>query len=247
VATQSFVNVAYGPEGLEMMAGGRSAVETLHALTAADEQRERRQAGIIDREGKAASFTGDGCYHWAGHVVGDGYACQGNLLVPGTVEAMAAEFERARKRASELADWLVESLAAGQEAGGDKRGRQAAAVLVVRENGGYGGITDRYLDLRVDDDPHPIRRLSSLVRLHHLHFGAVDRDNLIPLEEIAGELQQMMKRAGFYQGAVSGVFDGPTRKALRALVGSENLEERWSGTGEQIDLVVVDYLRQRYG
>jgi uncharacterized Ntn-hydrolase superfamily protein len=247
VATQSFANVAYGFEGLDRMAAGQSAEETIAALTDADEQRDQRQVGMVDRQGRAASYTGRGCYDWAGHIVGDGFACQGNILVPGTVEAMAAAYERARRGPGELADWLVSALAAGQAAGGDSRGRQAAGVLVVRHNGGYGGNNDRYLDLRVDDHPEPIDKLADLVAMHHLFFGEVDSNNVIPLEETAGALQEILRRTGDYHGPVSGAFDDETRAALRALVGRENLEERWDGAGDAIDRVVVDYLIKRFG
>ena len=138
VATQSFANVAYGLDGLDLMAGGHSAEETIAMLTAADPQRAQRQVGMVDKDGRAAAFTGEGCYDWAGHIVGDSFACQGNILIPGTVEAMAAAYETARSGPGELADWLVAALAAGQAAGGDSRGRQAAGVLVVRRDGGYG-------------------------------------------------------------------------------------------------------------
>ena len=247
VATQSFANVAYGLDGLEMMAADMSAEETIAALTAADEQRAQRQVGMVDKRGRAAAYTGAECYDWAGHAIGDGFACQGNILVAGTVAAMATAFEEARHGPGELADWLVSALAAGQAAGGDKRGRQAAGVLVVRHNGGYGGNNDRYLDLRVDDDPQPIDRLATLVQMHHLFFGVTDPADLVPLSDVAGDLQALLRRTGHYDGPVSGVFDEPTRRALRALVGSENLEERWDGTGEQIDRVVVEFLMQRFG
>ena len=247
VATQSFANVAYGLDGLEMMEQDAGAEETIAALTAADEQRAQRQVGMVDKRGRAAAYTGAECYDWAGHAIGDGFACQGNILVPGTVQAMAAAFEEARHGPGELADWLVSALAAGQAAGGDRRGRQAAGVLVVRHNGGYGGNNDRYLDLRVDDDPQPIDKLGELVRMHHLFFGVTDPADLVPLSDVAGDLQALLRRTGHYTGPVSGDFDEPTRRALRALVGSENLEERWDGTGEQIDRVVVDYLLKRLG
>ena len=129
----------------------------------------------------------------------------------------------------------------------DRRGRQAAGVLVVRHNGGYGGNNDRYLDLRVDDDPEPIDKLAELVAMHHLFFGVTNPADLVPLADIAGDLQALLRRTGHYDGPVSGDFDGATRRALRALVGSENLEERWDGTGDQIDRVVVDYLLKRLG
>lgn len=246
VATQSFANVAYGLDGLDLMENGLSAEETIERLTSADDQRGQRQVGMVDSHGRAASFTGGECYDWAGHIVGEGFACQGNILVPGTVEAMAAAFEEARRGQGELADWLVTALAAGQAAGGDSRGRQAAGVLVVRSNGGYGGNNDRYLDLRVDDHPEPIDKLSELVTMHHLLFGEVDPDNLVPVADVAAELQAVLLRTGHYNGQKSGIFDDATRSALRALVGSENLEERWDGTGDMIDMVVVDYLTRRF-
>lgn len=247
VATQSFANIAYGLDGLDLMAKEMGAAEAIETLTSADELRAQRQVGMVDKRGRAASFTGDDCYAWAGHIVGESFACQGNILVPGTVEAMAATFEEARRGSGELADWLVDALAAGQAAGGDSRGRQAAGVLVVRHNGGYGGNNDRYLDLRVDDHPEPIEKLAELVTMHHLLFGKVDPANLIPLAEVSGDLQQILLRTGHYSGPATGTFDEPTRAALRELVGAENLEERWDGTGDTIDRVVVDYLIDRFG
>ena len=247
VATQSYANMAYGPVGLEMMAQGMSAEQTIYALTQSDEGRAQRQVGVVDKSGRAAAYTGDGCHDWAGHIVGDGFACQGNILIPGTVEAMVKTFEAQRGRSGELADWLVAALAAGQEAGGDSRGRQAAGVLVVRENGGYGGRTDRYIDLRVDDDPYPIRKLQQLLTMHHLFFGRVNPDDLVPLADVAGELQKIVKATGDYDGPISGNFDEATRKALWSLVGRENLEERWDGTGDKIDKLVVNFLQDRFG
>jgi uncharacterized Ntn-hydrolase superfamily protein len=247
IATQSYANLSYGPDGLDMMASGLSASETILRLTGPDEQRDLRQIGVVDKNGRAAAYTGKGCYDWAGHIVGDGFACQGNILIPGTVEAMVATFQKVRGHEGELADWLVAALAAGQEAGGDSRGRQAAGVMVVRENGGYGGHTDRYLDLRVDDDPFPIRKLSKLVQMHHLYFGAVDPHNQIPIADITADLQTLLYRTGHYNSSANGIFDDETRKALRALVGAENLEERWDGTGDMIDKVVVDFLMERFG
>jgi uncharacterized Ntn-hydrolase superfamily protein len=247
VATQSYANMDYGPDGLRLMAEGLAAAEVIERLTNDDPDRGLRQVGLVDRQGQAAAFTGQDCYAWAGHHVGDGFACQGNILVPGTVEAMAATFNQARQGPGELADWLVAALAAGQAAGGDRRGRQAAGVLVVRANGGYGGRTDRYLDLRVDDDPEPIAKLQKLVQAHHLFFGQPDPAELIPLTEVAGDLQAGLQRSGYYAGPLSGQFDEATRQALRQLVGVENLEERWDGTGDLIDRQVVAYLLDRLG
>ncbi len=247
VATQSYANLSYGPLGLEMMAQGMTAEQTIYALTQSDDGRAQRQVGVVDKSGRAAAYTGEDCHDWAGHIVGDGFACQGNILIPGTVEAMAKTFEEKRGRSGELADWLVAALAAGQEAGGDSRGRQAAGVLVVRENGGYGGRTDRYIDLRVDDDPYPIKKLQQILTMHHLFFGQTDPDDLIPLADVAGELQKILQSTGDYDGPITGDFDDATRAALWSLVGRENLEERWDGTGDQIDKLVVTFLQDRFG
>ena len=246
VATQSYANLTYGDRGLDMMAGGKSAKESIQALTRSDENQALRQVGMVDASGQAHAFTGEDCYDWAGHHIGEGFACQGNILIPGTVEAMATQFEQRRKGEGELADWLVAALAAGQAAGGDSRGRQSAGVLVVREGGGYGGNNDRYLDLRVDDHPQPIAKLGDLVEMHHLYFGDVDPDNVVKLAEIAEELQEIATRAGHYLGVVNGKIDEASRKAFRALVGSENLEERWDGSGDRIDQEVIKFLRKKY-
>lgn len=247
VATQSYANLTYGPRGLEMMESGTPAEKTIETLTAEDEDRGLRQVGMVDRAGAAAAYTGTDCHTWAGHIAGEGFACQGNILIPGTVEAMAEHFERVRGGSGELADWLVGALGAGQEAGGDSRGRQSAAVVVVRENGGYGGNNDRYLDLRVDDHPRPIHRLGQLLAMHHLYFGETDPDDLVSLTGVAKELQDLLQRTGHYSGPVTGTFDAATRKALHALVGIENLEERWNGEGDTIDKCVVQYLRGKFG
>ena len=161
IATQAFANYQYGPEGLAYLANGYSAEETLEYLIKNDPEREERQLGIVDCKGKAVNYTGKNCFDWAGGIVGDGFAVQGNILLPGTIEAMASVFDKVRrKEKGELADWLVETLKAAEIAGGDRRGRQSASILVVRENGGYGGNNDRYLDLRVDDHPTPIEELA---------------------------------------------------------------------------------------
>ncbi len=246
VATQSYANITYGTDGLNMMAEGKTAVETIETLTAADELRERRQVGMVDAQGSAASFTGTGCHDWAGGITGDGFACQGNMLLPSTVETMAAFFEGARQGGGELAQWLLASLAAGQEAGGDKRGRQSASLLVVREGGGYGGNNDRYIDLRVDDNPFPIRELGRLLDLHRLYRGEVKPEDLIPLADVALSLQKVLMHTRHYYGALDGTFNAETREALNTLVGIENLEDRWDGDGDLIDKAVVEFLVEKY-
>ncbi len=246
VATQSYANVSYGFRGLDLMEEGRTAEETIAALIQNDDQKDLRQVGVVDRTGNAAAFTGKKCIEWAGHQVGEGYTCQGNILVPGTVEAMATRFEEIRGGEGELADWLVLTLEAGQEAGGDKRGRQAAGVIVVRDKGGYGGDNDRYLDLRVDDHPYPILKLKQLVENHHLYFGVVNPEDLIPLNSVAQELQNIMLKTGHYKDDPNGVVNEATLSALRHLVGEENLEERWNGDEKAIDNKVVEYLRGKF-
>lgn len=246
VATQSYANVTYGNRGLDYMGSGLSAAETIQKLIEEDPDKDLRQVGVVDKDGSASAFTGDKCHQWAGHHIGEGYTCQGNILLPGTVEAMAERFEEVRGGEGELADWLVLALEAGQEAGGDKRGRQAAGVIVVREGGGYGGDNDRYLDLRVDDHPYPILKLKQLVENHHLYFGEVDPEDLVPLNSVMAELQGIMVKTGHLKEKPSGLVDESSLTALRALVGEENLEERWNGDQKAIDQKVVEYLREKF-
>lgn len=246
VATQSYANTSFGPDGLALMAEGYSAEEALGQLIAQDEGRARRQAGLVDAQGRAATYTGDECHAWAGGLTGKHYAAQGNILVSAaTVESMAKAFE---ETTGELADRLVAALAAGQAAGGDRRGQQSASVLVVRPEGGYGGYNDRYLDLRVDDDPAPIERLQALVDLHHLFFKPPAPGEMIALEgELARDAQQILKWAGYYDGPINGEYDPPTQKAMRDLIGNENFEERFDEEKGLISSQVMDILRQKFG
>lgn len=245
VATQSYANTSFGPRGLALMASGFSAAETLDRLLMNDEGREQRQVGVIDRSGSAATFTGRKCMEWAGGVIGRGYAAQGNILVSeATVIAIAKGFEKAN---GELADRLVAALAAGQKAGGDRRGQQAAAVLVVREQGGYAGFNDRYIDLRVDDDRQPIERLAEILQLHHLYFGKPAESELIPMDRSAiRELQRITKASKQYTGPLSGEYDEVTRSAVEALISTENLEDRWPLGQAKIDPVSFRFLRKLY-
>jgi uncharacterized Ntn-hydrolase superfamily protein len=246
VATQSYANTSFGPDGLALMARGLSAEEALGQLVAADEGRERRQVGLVDGQGRASTFTGDECHAWAGGLTGTHYAAQGNILVSSaTVEAMARTFEEAK---GELADRLVEALAAAQAAGGDRRGQQSASVLVVRPDGGYGGYNDRYLDLRVDDDPVPIERLKALVDLHHLFFKPPAPGEMVAIEdELAREVQQILQWAGYYDGSITGEYDAATRQALTGLVGNENFEERFDEERGLLSIQVMDVFRQKFG
>ena len=166
IATQSFANTTFGPKGLELLESGKTAPEALQVLLKDDPQSAQRQAGMVDARGTPASFTGDKCNPWAGGKTGKHYAAQGNILTgKEVVAAMAATFEDTA--GLPLADRLVKALSAGQAAGGDSRGQQSAALLVVRAKGGYAGFNDRYIDLRVDDHPRPIEELARLLELHH--------------------------------------------------------------------------------
>jgi uncharacterized Ntn-hydrolase superfamily protein len=164
VATQSYANLRFGPDGLALLAQGKDAQQALDALIANDARPARRQLAIIDAQGNVAAYTGKGCHAWAGHKKGANYSVQGNILAgEAVVEAMAKAFTETK---GELPERLVAALAGGQQAGGDRRGRQSAALLVVKKNAGYGGNNDRYIDLRVDDHKTPIAELGRLLRMH---------------------------------------------------------------------------------
>ncbi len=248
IATQSLARVGYGPRGLAMLSDGTSAADTLAALLANDPDSDQRQVGIVDAQGRVAAHTGDACNHWAGHHTGNGFCCQGNILAGEMVlGAMATAYQTAK---GELADRLLAALQAGERAGGDRRGKQSAGLLVVRPNGGYGGDTDRYLDLRVDDAPDPVAKLGALLQMHHLYFGTPRAEDKLPITpEIARELQTMLIEQDYMQGDADGTWDEITRMAFWELVGTENLEVRWNldGDTDKIDRVALQHLRQRFG
>jgi len=248
VATQSYAKIGFGPDGLALMGEGLSAAEALSRLLEADEGRETRQVALVDARGGVAAHTGGECHDWAGHLMGDGFSAQGNLLAGvAVVDAMAAGFRRAE---GELADRLVKALHTGERAGGDKRGKQSAAVLVARPNGGYGGDNDRYLDLRVDDAEEPVADLIALVKLHHLHFQPPRPEDRLRIDEdIARELQAMMIEQGYMTGEVNGRWDEVCQQVFHMLIGNENLEMRWTPEANRhsIDRVALEYLRQRFG
>ncbi|MEN8097619.1 MAG: DUF1028 domain-containing protein [Chloroflexota bacterium] len=244
VATQSYANTSFGPEGLALMAEGTSATEALDILLSKDEDRELRQVGLVDSLGGSASFTGSECHAWAGSISRTNFCVQGNILTgQGVVEDMAGAFELEK---GELADRLVKALAAGQTAGGDSRGQQSAALLVVRERGGYAGFNDRYIDLRVDDNVAPIERLSALLDLHHLFFLPPTEEDKLYFDTISvRELQRILIWSGDYQGPITGDLDSRTEKALKALIGRENFEERVSYEEGWISRKVVDVLANK--
>jgi uncharacterized Ntn-hydrolase superfamily protein len=228
VATQSYANPRYGPDGLALLREGRSAAEAMEALLAADPGRDERQVGIVDARGGAATFTGAKCFDWASGRTGDGYAAQGNILVSAaTVDALATTFESTADQP--LAVRLIECLAAAQAAGGDRRGQQSAALIVVQQDAGYGGMSDRVVDLRVDDHPTPIDELQRLHGLHELLFGQTPRDSwLIVDETLRAEIDERLRRLGF--------------ERLEDWAGVQNLEERVDGE-DAIDPVVLEELR----
>ncbi|MDQ2714162.1 MAG: DUF1028 domain-containing protein [Chloroflexota bacterium] len=243
IATQSFANTGYGPRGLEFLVNGLSAAQALARLTTEDEERDQRQVGVVGVHGEPATYTGNACFPWAGGRVGEHYACQGNILVgQETVQAMARTFEGT---AGLLCDRLLAALAAGQEAGGDSRGQQSAALLVVREGGGYGGFNDRFIDLRVDDHPQPIAELKRILQLHKLYLFPPDPNDILTIDAaVAHELQAMLAATGDYKGAVNSNYDVATRDALRQFSGRENLEEHWFEDA-RIDSVVLDFMRAK--
>ena len=229
VATQSYANLAYRPDGLAMLRDGRSAAETLDALTGADAERDSRQAGVVDASGRSATFTGTGCHDWAGGRSGPDYAVQGNILVgPEVVDAMERAWA-AGTGAGDLGDRLLATLAAGDEAGGDRRGRQSAALLVVRPGSGYGGQGDVEVDLRSDEHPAPVSELRRMLDLHRLYFGTPDPATLLDLDgELAEEVRRRLGDLGF-----------PT---LADWAGVENYEERL--VDGRIDPLVLAKLRE---
>lgn len=242
VATQSFANTAFGPDGIRLMRQGISAGDVLARFIAEDPDRDLRQVGMVDARGAAAAHTGAKCHGWAGHIVGDGFAAQGNLLVGAdTVAAMAATF---RTATGALADRLVAALAAGDAAGGDRRGRQAAALYVVRPDGGYLGKNDVFVDLRVDDHTDPVKELRRILQLQNLYFGASPAEEKIPIDEdILVELKRMMIALNHFRGAPTGDWDDATLAALDAFVSSENFEERIDLKARTIDRPVLEHLR----
>jgi uncharacterized Ntn-hydrolase superfamily protein len=245
IATQSWINGVYGREGLRMLEEGLAPHDVLEKLLAQDPDRESRQVGIVDAQGRTANWTGKDCMAWAGDYKEENISCQGNVLVDeNTVKATVEAFKNTK---GDLADKIMAGLLAGDKAGGDNRGKESAAMLVVKEHGGWGGWTDRYLDLRVDDNPEPVQELNRLLGLHKLYFRKSDPKDLIPrTAEINSELQEMLSRLGFYSGPVNGVWTPETKESLWILEQRENLEDRHQD-GDVIDKVSLEFLRKQFG
>jgi uncharacterized Ntn-hydrolase superfamily protein len=229
IATQAYANPRYGPNGLALLREGLSATEVVELLTAEDDGRDARQLGVVDGEGRSASWTGPDCNEWAGHLDGPCYAAQGNILVgTETVEALAETFEA--NPHLPLAHRLLDCLAAAQAAGGDRRGQQSASLLIVERDGGYASLSDIVVDLRVEDHERPIEELRRIYGLHRRLFEVSPREEWLPLEgELRAEVDERLAAAG--------------HDSLASWAGVENLEERVDGE-DAIDPVVLDALRE---
>ena len=238
VATQSWANTAFGPDGLALMNDGVPAEETLGRLVEADEGREDRQVGLVDAAGRAATFTGSKCMDWAGGATGRGFAAQGNILVgEEVVGALSRTFAEAE---GDLCDRLLAALLAGDAAGGDRRGRQSAALLVVREGGGYEGRNDRYIDLRVDDHPDAPAELARLFDVWDTTMLIRNDPLLAATPELIADLQRRLAALGKQPGDASGVFDDRTRAALAEWAGEHNLEGRLRDDDQISNLLVAE-------
>ena len=234
IATQAYANPTYGPDGLALLREGAPADEVVKRLTDADDGRDHRQLGVVDGKGGSATYTGSECMDWAGGIAGVGFAAQGNILVgEETVSALARTFADTEGRP--LADRLIDCLAAAQAAGGDKRGQQSAALLVVEKDGGYAGLSDVLVDLRVDDHADPITELRRVYGIHVSLFGVTPKDDWIEVDDrLRDELTERLRGRG-YEGSLDEMF--------AAWAGTENLEERVDGV-ERIDPVVLAELRR---
>lgn len=244
VASQAHVNTTYGARALELLAGGASPDDCVAAFRVDDPHIDVRQFGIVAADGASATFTGEACHAWAGGTAGPNFAAQGNILTgAGVVDALVAVFARDDLPFPER---LVEALRAADAAGGDRRGRESAALLVVGEGKGYAGLTDRWIDLRVDDHPTPVAELGRLLELHRLFL---DKPSAAPrplLENDVRWLQDVLRRGGYLDRAPTGAWDEDTERALEGLFGVENLEERWTA-GPRMDPVAWAHLQRIFG
>src|SRR5215208_2311315 len=240
VATQSFANTSYGPRGLALMGTGFSAQDTLDRLLEDDPDKELRQVGLVDAKGGSATFSGSGCYPWAGGLSGKGYAIQGNILSnDSVVTAMEEAFLRTN---GNLPIRLHAALMAGDQAGGDKRGRQSAAIYVAKPRAGYGGFIDRWLDYRVDDHEDPVPRLGELLKMHELYFGKSPEEDRL---EITGTRHEQVNEILAQQGYMK---DGKSfAEAFTEFIGNENFEERADPQASWIDGPVWNYLTKKFG
>ncbi|HEY7369311.1 MAG TPA: DUF1028 domain-containing protein [Thermoanaerobaculia bacterium] len=245
VATQSFANSEFGTKGLQLMALGATPEEVLAIIGRDDADLQDRQVGIVDAKGRSATFTGKKCFDWAGGRRATDYAIQGNILVSeATVDAMEKTFLSAK---GPLAERLLAALKAGAEAGGDKRGRQSAALVVVREGASYDGKSDAYVDISVYDAPDPIAEIFRLYELQKVHFERSDPKDIVPIGGAdALYLQKLLAKKGFYKGTVDGTWNEASTSALADYMGWENYDTRIRRDG-QIDKQILALIRQKEG
>ncbi|UFU00844.1 DUF1028 domain-containing protein [Radiobacillus kanasensis] len=241
VATQAFANPAYGPDGLKLMEEGKTPAEAIEILTSTDKDKEERQVGMVDAKGNAATFTGSNCYDWAGGVSGENFAAQGNILVnKETVTDMAEAFQKTK---GSLAERLLSGLSAAQNAGGDSRGKQSSAIYIVKEKGGYGGLNDVFIDLRVDDHPEPIKELIRLYNLQQLYFGETKEENIQSVEgEVRERLVQGLVKWGYLNSM--DVEDTELFDVFTRFLHTENFEERELEQGK-LDLEVLQFIESK--
>ena len=241
VATQSFANTSFGPRGLALMGTGLSAQETLERLLEDDPDKELRQVGLVDAKGGSATFSGHGCFAWAGGAAGKGYAIQGNILADGkVVPAMERAFLKTKE--GPLPTRFHAALLAGDRAGGDKRGRQSAAIYIAKPKAGYGGYLDRWLDYRVDDHEDPVPRLGELLEMHELYFGKSPETERVELKgKVLGQIADVLMQAGYLKNGKG------FGAAFNEFIGNENFEERADPEAKWIDSAVLKYLTKKFG
>lgn len=241
VATQSWANTAFGPEGLALLEKGLSPEEVIDKLIADDPGRSLRQVAVINAEGEASAFTGHECYDWAGHKIGKHHSCQGNILVSEeTVNEMSRAFETSD---GPLAERLLKAITAAQQAGGDSRGKQSAAVYVVQESAGYGGYNDVKVDLRVDDHPEPIEELQRLYELHKM-YAAPSEEKLAIEEEVLEAVVEQLVKLDLLEPGNRSSYDKEVKEALKAFVLRENFDDHWSEEA-LIDESVLEFLKKQ--
>jgi uncharacterized Ntn-hydrolase superfamily protein len=244
VATQARANVRYGPIGLKLLGEGVPATEVVQRLVDADPQRAERQVGVVDRQGGSAAYTGKKCMDWAGHLSGYGFTCQGNILMASAVvEGMARAYE---STPGDLPERLLAALSAGQREGGDRRGMQSAAMLVVRKSGGYDEGRDRWIDIRIDDHPSPIEELKRVFHIYDLTMLArEDPTTLIPITpDVARTLQHHLSVLGYYSGRLTGSWDAATIRGYQKFINENNFENKARGD-QTIWPSILDYLTER--
>ena len=239
VATQAYADTSFGPRGLDLMESGSSAQEALDRLLKDDPDREQRQVGLVDSRGGSASFTGSGCFTWAAGIAGTGYAIQGNILASErVVPAMENAF---LKTNGNLPQRLFASLSAGDRDGGDRRGRQSAAIYVAKPKGGYGGHLDRWIDYRVDDHENPVPRLGELLEMHDLYFGKSPESDRVQIKGKAlDQITGILKQEGYLKQ------DREFANVFNEFIGNENFEERADPQAQWIDRPVLKYLLRKF-